>query len=145
VTIHVKQTNEFGVTRGVDPFDGRTVYRRVVSVDHSNNRLAFDRPIMLNYTAEFAGKSVTGDTDGTFCAYVTRGLHVGFALVLGSRGGVKGKVKQPIQFYEPDPVDDFKSVWRFTYDEILGYNIAEPNMFELHFFAVSVPKPGGIA
>ncbi len=39
---------------------------------------------------------------------------------------------------------DFESVWRFTYDMILGHNIWEPNYFEVHFCAVSLPKPGGI-
>lgn len=144
VTIHVKTSTAYGVTGGVDPFDGQTIVRRVVAVDPTNNTISFDRPIMNNYTAQFAGKSVTGNTNGAFYAYVTRGRHIGFALVLGSRGGVSGQIAKPIEFYEPRPVDDFDSVWRFTYDQVVGYNIAEPNMFELHFFNVSLPKPGGV-
>jgi hypothetical protein len=94
----------------------------LVSVDDTNKRLAFDRPIMSNYTVEFASAgSVDEATPAAFYAYVTKGLHVGFSLVLGSRGGVRGKVMQPIQFYNPVPVDDFESVWRFSYDEIVGY------------------------
>lgn len=144
VTIHVKQTAVYGVTKGVDPFDAMTIVRRVVAVDATANTISFDRPILMNYTAAFTGKSVTGNADGTFYAYVTRGRNIGFALVLGSRGGVKGKVMQPLAFYDPVSVDDFQSVWRFSYDQIVGLNIAEPHMFELYFFAVAIPKPGGV-
>jgi hypothetical protein len=28
---------------------------------------------------------------------------------------------------------------------IAGWNIADPNFFELYFFNTSIPKPGGIA
>jgi hypothetical protein len=144
VTLHLKATNAFGVTGGVDPFDGRTIHRRVVKVDAGAKTLAFDRPISFNYTSAKAMKSVSGNADIQGYAYVTRGIHIGFSLVLGSRAGVKGKVLQPLEFYEPVPVDDFKSVWRYTYDAIVGHNIAEPNMFELYFFSVSIPKPGGV-
>lgn len=144
VTIHIVTTNAYGVTGGVDPFDGRTIVRRVVAADATANTLAFDKPILTNYTSPFVGKSVTGNTDGTFYAYVTRGRNIGFALVLGSRDGVKCKVLEPIKFYEPRPIDDFDSVWRFSYDGIMGFNIAEPNLFELYFFNTSIPKPGGV-
>lgn len=144
VTIHPKVTAAYGVTNGVDPFDGKTITRRVVAVDAAANTLSFDRPISFNYTTTVAGKSVTGNVAGNFYAFVTRAVHVGFALVLGSRGAVKGKVLQPLQFYNPRPVDDFDSVFRFSYDGIFGHNVAEPTLFELYFFATSVPKPGGI-
>jgi len=144
VTIHTKTSAAYGVTGGVDPFDGRTIVRRIVAVDATNNTISFDRPVSIPYTAAFNGKSVTGNVDKTLYAYVTRGKHIGFALVLGSRGGVKGKVLEPLKLYEPKPVDDFESVWRFTYDELIGVNMAEPNMFMLYFFAVSLPKPGGV-
>lgn len=144
VTIHVKQSAAYGIASGVDPFDGLTIVRRVVAIDTVGKTLSFDRPISINYTAQFAGKSLTGNTAGAFYAYVTKGLHVGFALVLGSRGGVAGKVARPLKFYEPKPVDDFDSVWRFSYDQVVGYNLAEPHMYELYFFNVSLPKPGGI-
>lgn len=144
ITIHVKRTSAYGVTSGVDPLDGKLINRRVVSVDHTNNRLSLDRPIMRNYTSGFIGKSVTGNVDATLYAYVTKGKHVGMSLVLGSREGVRGKVVQQTQFYNPMPVDDFESIWRFSWDAILGWNVADPHMFEVHFHAVSLPKPGGI-
>ena len=105
VTIHMKRTNTYGVTGGVDPFDGRTIVRRVVDVDYTLNRLAFDRPVLFNYTAGFVGSAVSGVANTTIYAYVTKGLNVGFSLVLGSRGGVQGKVMRPLRFKEPKPID----------------------------------------
>jgi hypothetical protein len=143
VTIHVATTTDFGVTNGVNPFHGKTIQRRVVAYDHTANTLTFDRPVMFNYTSAFSGTSVSGGA-GTFYAYVTKGRNIGFALVLGSRGGVSGRMHKPIEFYEPRPIDDFDSVWRFSWDMIAGWNVADPNFYQLHFFNVSVPKPGGI-
>jgi len=144
VTIHTRRTNVYGVTSGVDPADGTAIVRRVYEADFTNNRLKFDRPIMANYHVPMTGKSVTGNTDGTFYAWVTKGVSVAMCLVLGSRGGILGATAQPLAFYEPRPIDDFDSVWRFSYDTILGHNIWEPNLFELHFCTVSLPKPGGV-
>lgn len=145
LTIHQVTTNAYGVTNGVDPLDGKTIVRRVIAVDATNNTLTFDRPIMFNYTSPFIGKSVTGNTDVNAYAYVTKGVNIGFALVLGSRGGVQGKVMRPLRLYEPKPIDDFDSVWRFTWDAVEGINIADPNYFTMYFFKVSIPKPGGVA
>ena len=144
VTIHLRRTSLYGVTNGVDPVDGTAIQRRVVAVDYTNSRLSFDRPVMANYDVPVSGASVSGATEGTFYAYVTKGRNIGMNLVLGSRGGVLGAVAQPIAFYEPRPVDQFEKVWRFSYDMALGHNIWEPNLFELHFCAVPVPKVGGV-
>lgn len=143
VTIHTRRTSEYGVAGGVDPLDGTAIVRRVISVDFVNNRLSFDRPILANYNVGQTGTSASG-TSGTFYAFVTKGRSIGMVLTLGSRGGVLGAVAQPLEFYEPVPIDDFNSVWRYTYDTILGHNVWEPNLFEVHFCAVSLPKPGGI-
>lgn len=144
VTIHVGRTSAYGITNGVDPFHPKTIVRRVVAVDDSLNQIKLDRPVSFPFEAAFTGQSQTGATPGTFYAYVTRGKHIGWSLVLGARGGIRAKVMQPVKLYEPKPVDDFDSVWRFTYDEILGMNLADPNLFLLYFFTVSLPKPGGV-
>lgn len=135
VSIHTLRTNAYGVTNGVDFLSGKTITRRVVSVDHANNRLAFDRPIMLGYTTDLGG--------GVY-AYVTKAQHIGFGLAVAGRGGVKGNLNKPLEFYDPKPIDDFNSVFRFTWDMIGGIGVWEPNVFEPHFFSVSLPKPGGI-
>lgn len=134
VTIHTARTNYFGITNGVDPRDGKTIVRRIVDIDAANFRLSFDRPIMSRYT------SLSGGVYG----YVTKGRHVGMTLVLGSRGCVVANVNQPISFYEPDPIDDFKSVWRYVWDMVGGFNMWEPSAFELHFSSISLGRPGGV-
>jgi hypothetical protein len=35
-------------------------------------------------------------------------------------------------------------VYRFVWDIIAGFNPWEPQLFEVHFSAVSIPKPGGV-
>jgi len=143
VTIHTVRTNAYGTTNGVDPLSGKTIVRRVVNADYTNNRLSFDRPVMFNYHAAANGTSDSG-VEGVYYAYVTKARHIGMVLVLGSRGGIMGEVARPIKFYEPKPVDDFESVWRYVWDIVAGYNIWEPNLFELHFCAVSIAKQGGV-
>ena len=135
VTLHSVRTDQFGITNGVDILSGKTIVRRIVDVDEGAYRLSFDRPVMRNYNAE---------VDTVVYAYVTKGTHVGFCLTLGSRGGVVANVNRPIAFYEPMPYDDFKSIWRYVWDIKAGFNMWNPALFECHFVAVSLPKPGGI-
>ncbi len=143
VTIHTVRTNYFGVTNGVDLRSGKTITRRVVKIDAVNRRLSFDRPIMWDYTTAFTATPDDSVSQSLY-AFVTKGVHVGMCLVLGSRGGIMSNVNQGLQFYTPVPIDDYNSVYRFSYDFIQGYDIWEPNLFELHFCAVSLPKPGGV-
>lgn len=135
VTLHTVRTDAYGVANGVDPLSGRTIHRRVVLKDTGGFTLSFDRPVMRNYS--------TALSTGVY-GYITKGLHIGFILVLGSRGGIMGNVNKPIEFYEPRPIDDYESVWRYVWDIIAGWNVWEPNLFECHFVPVSLPKPGGI-
>lgn len=143
VSIHTVRTNAFGITNGVDFRSGKTINRRVVKIDTANRRLSFDRPIMRDYTTSFTG-TPDDSVSGTYYAYVTKATHVGMVLVLGSRGGVIANVNRGLKFYEPAPIDDFNSVFRFTWDIVQGYNIWEPNLFELHFCALTLPKVGGV-
>ena len=144
VTIHVARSAEYGVTNGVDPVAAKTIQRRVVGVDFTANTLQFDRPVMFNYTAPFIGQSESGSAAVTLYAFVTNARHIGMILVLGSRGGILGSVAKALEFYEPKPIDDFESVWRYVWDAHVGYNIWEPNLFEVHFCAVTLPKAGGL-
>lgn len=143
VSIHTSTTDAFGVTGGVNFLSGKTIVRRVVVVDPGGNRLQFDRPVMRPFKS--ASTLVPQSTaSGTFYALVTKAIHIGFILVLGSAGGIMGNVNRPLKFYEPKPIDDFESVWRYVWDIYAGYNIWEPNLFECHFVAVTLPKPGGV-
>lgn len=144
VTIHVTRSAEYGVTNGVDPVAPKTIQRRIVAVDDTNKRLSFDRPVMFNYKSAFIAASQSGGSDATLYAFVTKARHIGMVLVLGSRGGILGSVAKALEFYEPKPIDDFESVWRYVWDAHVGYNIWEPNLFEVHFCAVTLPKAGGL-
>lgn len=135
VTLHTVKTTAYGVTDGVNPLSGKTINRRIVKIDHTNNRLSFDRPVFYPYETDLGG--------GVY-AYITKGKHIGFSLVMGSRGGIMGNVNKPVEFYNPRPIDDYDSVWRFTWDTNTGWNLWDPSFFECHFTAVSLPKPGGI-
>lgn len=142
ITIHLKRTSAYGVTGGVDPLDGKKIERRIVEIN--GNTISLDRPIMRPFVTPQTGKSITGNTMVTFYALVTKARHIGVVMVFGSREGIQGHTYQPIQFYEPKPIDDFDSVYRVTWDEVLGLNVADPNMFECHFCAVTLAKQGGI-
>jgi hypothetical protein len=144
VTIHVVRTDTYGVTNGVDPTAGKVIYRRIVAEDDTTNRLSFDRPIMFRYDTPFNAASETGASETILYAFVTKGRHIAMNLVLGSRGGIMGEVARPLKFYEPRPIDDFESVWRYVWDIVAGYNIWDPHLYELHFSAVSLPKRGGV-
>lgn len=144
VSIHTSQTDAYGITHGVNFLSGKTIVRRVVKIDNVLKRLSFDRPIMFNYNGAFVGTPDTSGSGNTFYAYVTSAKHIGMCLVLGSRGGIRGAVARPIKFYEPKPIDDFDSVWRFVWDAFEGYNLWEPNLFEVHFCSVTLPKAGGL-
>jgi len=146
VAIHISKTSAYGDADGVNFLHGKTINRRIVAISGTgNDQVTFDRPVLFNYKtvlASFTPKS--GGAEADAYAILTKAAHVGFILVLGSKGGVKGNVNQPLAFYEPKPVDDFESVWRFVWDIIAGYNIWDPLLFECHFVAVTLPKAGGV-
>lgn len=143
VTIHLRRTDAYGVTNGVDPLDPKAIVRRIVAVDAANDRISFDRPVLFDYKTAFSG-TPQGGSAGMYYAYITKARHIAFILVLGARGGVRAGVARALKFYEPKPIDDFESVWRFVWDVYAGFNIWEPNLFECHFCAVTLPKPGGV-
>jgi hypothetical protein len=143
VTIHIQRTSAYGVTNGVNPLDPKQIVRRVVAVDHSTNRLAFDRPVLFDFKSAFTA-TPQGGAEATLYGFVTKARHVGMILTLGAKGGIRGGVARALKFYEPKPIDDFESVWRFVWDIYAGFNIWEPNLFEVHFCSLSLPKPGGI-
>lgn len=147
LTIHTVRTSKYGHTdgNGVDFLAGKTINRRVVGIDSATGRLQFDRPISFKYDTKMVNMNLVTPSDvEDGYAYITKGVNVGFILAMGSRGGIMGNVNRPLRFYEPRPVDDFEAVWRYVWDIIAGYNIWEPHMFECHFVAVTLPKPGGI-
>lgn len=147
ISIGIKQTAVFGITGGNDFRSGKTIVRRIKVIDVGAKRLSFDRPVMRNYTDLLIDDDQLNPVStaaGDFYAVITKATHVGFILVMGQKGGVMGNVNTPIDFHEPAAVDDLQMVWRFSWDMEVGYNMWDPSLFECHFVAVSVAKPGGI-
>lgn len=143
VAIHTARSSAYGDPQGVDFLHGKTIQRRIISVNDSTKAIQFDRPILFNYIAS-ATLTPKGNGTVTGFAYITKATHIGFILVLGAKGGIKANLNRPLKFYNPKPVDDFESVWRWVWDIIAGWNVWEPSLFECHFVAVTLPKPGGI-
>ena len=143
VAIHTNRSTAYGDADGVDFLHGKTIQRRIVS--KTADTLTFDRPILFNYKTKiptFTPKA--GGSEANAYAIVTKATHIGFVLVMGAQGGILGNVNRPLRFYEPKPIDDFESVWRYVWDIIAGYNIWDPLLFECHFVAVTLPMAGGI-
>ena len=133
ITLHVTKTNAYGVTGGVDFKDSRNHVRRVISVDTVNNRITLDKPVMLDFNTDLGG--------GVY-AYVTKGRHIHASLFIGAPDGVVGAVAQPPKVHTPPPVDDFESMYRFSWDAYLGLNLYNPEAFEVMFSSGTVRVKG---
>ena len=134
VSLHVDRTSTHGVTNGVDFTDGKLHNLRVVEVDATNNRLRFDRPIMLDFTTDLTG--------GGVYAYITKARHIHTSLFVGGPDGIVTGVGRPPRLHTPGPVDDFGQIHRFTWDAYLGYQVYRPHVFEVHFSAGSFRYKG---
>lgn len=128
VTIHTNRTNEFGITDGVDFRDGTLHNRRIVSIDNANKRISLDEPIMLDFNTEI---------DTGVYAYVTKGRHIHTALFIGGLDGVAMGVGMAPSIRAPQPVDDFNSMYRFSWQAYLGYKMWNPQVYEVAFLAGS--------
>jgi hypothetical protein len=126
VSIHKTVTNNYGVTNGVDYTEGTLMNRRIVSVDVGNRRLVLDQPVLLDYTTDLGG--------GVY-GYVTIGRNVHASIFVGGPNAVVSGVAQAPNFYELDPIDDFKAIYRFSYDQYMGYQPYQPEVFEVVFSA----------
>lgn len=126
ITIHKTLTSDFGVTDGVDYREGTATNRRIVSIDTGNKRLVLDMPVLLDYETDLGG--------GVY-AYVTKARNVHASIFVGGPEAIVAGVQQQPQFYELDPIDDFKAIYRFSFDQYLGYQPYRPEVFEVVFSA----------
>ena len=133
VTLHVDRTSAHGVTNGVDYTDGKLHNLRVVNVDATNNRLAFDRPIMVDFDTDLGG--------GVY-AYITKARHIHTSIFIGGPNGSIAGVGRPPRLHTPRPVDDFDAVHRFSWDAYIGYNVFRPEVFEVVYSAGTVRVKG---
>jgi len=127
ITIHLTRTSSYGITNGVNPFEGTAQVRRVVAkVDSSPDQLVLDKPVMLDFATDL-GAGVYG--------YVTKGRNVHGNIFVGGPQGIVSGVAAPPRLHTPPPVDDFEMVQRFSWDAYMGYQPYAPEVFEVVFCA----------
>lgn len=135
VSIGVQRTTDFGVTNGVDFRDGKLSNRRIVAIDAGNTRLSFDQPIMVDLDINL-GAGVYG--------YVTKANHVHSAIFVGGSDGIVMGVGRPPRLHAPGPIDDFDSIYRFSWDSFQGYCNYNPSVLETLFVSASFRQVGGM-
>jgi len=133
ITIHATTTAAYGVTGGVNFNEGKLTNRRIVSIDSGNNRIAVDVPVLVDFTTDLGA--------GTY-AYITKGRHIHASIFVGGPQAVVAGVAQQPQFYDLDPIDDFKAIYRFSFDQYMGYQPFRPEVFEVIFSAGTVRLKG---
>lgn len=134
VTFHLTTTSDYGVTDGVDFQEGTAQTRRIVGVNSTGGmRLLLDQPLLMDFDTDLGG--------GVY-GYVTKASHVHATLFVGGPDALVSGVAQQPMFYEIDPIDDFKAIFRFSTDQYLGYAPYRPEVFEVHFSAGSVRVKG---
>ncbi|PJF45104.1 MAG: hypothetical protein CUN55_00510 [Phototrophicales bacterium] len=135
LTIHTTRTNAYGITNGVDYADGTVHNLRVVSIDSGNNRISFDRPVMIDFDTDLGG--------GVY-GYVTKGRHIHTAIFLGGADGVVMGVNVPPRLHFPPAVDDYESMVRISWDAYIGNTVFNPEVFEVLYldgsFRVKGPR-----
>ena len=146
VTLHTGRTSGYGVTDGVDITEGNTMTLEVYSVDEVNERLTFRQPIMTDFPSATAYTSLNGSgATGTAYAFITKARHIHPMYVFGARGGSTFAIRRRIQLHQPVPVDDFESVYRFSWDMYGGPNKWNGDLAELHFVAGSFGNRGSVS
>jgi len=122
------------VTDGVLFTDPKMVTREIHSVD--TGKLIFTEPVTVDYFQTNLGGGVYG--------YVTKGRPVHAVVFLKGPRGVVSGVLQPPQTYNPGPIDDTQSIYRFSWDARMKYQQMYPRRFEVYFHAGPVRKLGKV-
>lgn len=125
LTMHRVFTDAHGVTNGVDPYAGANIHRRVVSVDDTEKRIAFDRPVLTDDYQTDLGGGVYG--------YVTKAVNVHPVIFLTGANSVVAGVTQSPQVYTPPIIDDVMAFHRFSWDAYLQYQIWNDAAVEVSF------------
>jgi hypothetical protein len=133
ITIHATTTSAYGVTDGVDYQEGKLTNRRIVAVDEGNKRLVLDQPVLVDFDTDLGG--------GVY-AYVTKARNIHATIFVGGPQAIVAGVAQQPLFYALDPVDDFNAIHRFSFDQYMGYQPYQPEVFEVVFSAGSTRVKG---
>jgi len=131
VTLHVTRTSSYGVSNGVNPFEGTMQNFRVTAI--TANKVVFDRPVMTDF--------VTNLGAGVY-AYLTKGHNIHSSIFLGGPQAIVSGVATPPRFHTPPPIDDFEMVQRFSWDAYFGYQVYRPEVFEVVFSAGTTRTKG---
>lgn len=152
VSIHIAQTDGYGITGGCDPLDGKTVRAEVYEADHANNRLVLRKPMTEQFIDLFTPENIAGSSNSTAAyAIVTKAQHVHPVIIVGAREMVQFvKRRQPdggfVEYNRPDDNNvDFPSIVRVTanwYGEINPWN---PDVYEVYWTAAPFGNRGDIA
>lgn len=126
ITIHVTRTSSYGITNGVDPFEGTAHVRRVVAKTATPDHIVLDKPIMIDMDTDLGG--------GVY-AYVTKGRNIHSSIFVGGPQAIVSGVAAAPRLHAPPPVDDFEMVQRFSWDGYFGYQVYNPEVFEVIFSA----------
>jgi hypothetical protein len=146
VSIHVARTDEYGITNGCDPLDGKTYRAEIASVDATNNRLVFRKPLTEQYLDAF-----NDTTHGQCYAYVTSAQHIHPIIVVAAREMVQFVKRNHtdgsfIQFNRPTDNDaDFPSIERVTANWFGEVNQWQPDLHEVWFAAGRFGNRGAVS
>jgi len=152
LTIHTAQTSTYGITGGVNPYHGKTMRAEVYSVNATDNRLTFRKPITEEYREAFQYASLNGSTAaGQAYALITKAQHIHPTIVIGLREPIQWVHRRHadgsiIQYNRPDDtVVDFPSVQRVTgnwYGEFNPWNL---DIYEIYFSAGAFANRAGVS
>jgi hypothetical protein len=112
------------------------VVRHIHSVDYDSNRITLKTPILTDKFYTALGSGMYG--------WVTKARDVHASLFMKGPNGVVAGVTQPPQFYDHEPIDDRKAIWRYAWDAYLKYQIMFPERFEVHFHSGALRRAGQI-
>lgn len=133
ITLHTSRVNDYGATLGVDPFDGANQYRRVVAIHSEDGQIFLDKPIMADLSTPLSS-NVYG--------YVTKGFNVHSSIFVGGPQGLVAGVAAPIRLHTPPPIDDLEAIYRYSWDDRMGYQPYNPEVYEVVFSSGSVRLKG---
>jgi hypothetical protein len=136
ITLHLTRTSAYGITDGVDFAEGTAQVRRITSIDTTANTITLDKPVMLDYDTDL-GAGVYG--------YITKGRNIHGSIFVGGPQGIVSGIAQPPRVHTPPPVDDFLSIFRFSWDGYFGFQPYAPEVFEVVFSAGTTRVKGAPA
>jgi len=137
VTLSAKRTSDWGVTNGVDFEDGETMQLEVYSVDETNERLTFRKPITYQFD-----KPITTST----YAYITKARHVFPVYIIGARGMCTWAARGGIEWNRPTDNDaDYPSVERVTWNEYGEFNPWNSDLYEIAYCVGTFGNRGAVS